>query len=853
MVPRDRIADCSCWSSLRRGQKRPGLGVARPEPPGQHGLGVLVGPLFLGLITQGQGAARHRQVGRLLGLEDGAIEPDVADADVVQPRRRVPLSDLERNRGLDRGRELVRGDVGLLNLAVDIDLHARGLRRAIIRDQHVGPLVQGKLRTSHQLQRVLGPPVHEVGGDSPTLNPEVPTAVVVLIVHAGDDRPGLPAPAQPDPGTEGEGVGAFEIARIDTLEGRPRRIVCLAGVQQVRGARPQGEPQLLDGNQRRQRFTGLGSQPLREIGPGGRRSCRDAALNLAQLEFELRPAVAIPGLRHEDDRGRVLDVPVEGVLGGVVEEGRQLVELTLGERVKLVIVAHGAVRGEAEPHLRDGLGPIARVVDQVLLGDGPSLIGGHVAAVEARGNLLVEGVPGEQVAGELLDGEPVERHVLVEHADHPVAVGPHLAVVVEVVAVRVGITRGVEPVAGAMFAPAGRFKQAVDKPRVRVRCLIGHERLDHLRRRGQAGQIKAEPPDQCPPIGFGGGFQPLLLELRQDEAIDRIADPRLLLHRGQGRPAWCDQRPVRLIRGAGLDPFLQEIFLPGRQRLVQRGRRHELLGVRGIDAREELATLKIAGRDGPELDGGLAAIEPQVGLAGRAVGPVASETVLRQDRPDVAIILGLLRGRRGAARERQQQRPHQGGTSPAPAIRPAACQAQAGQGLRKSAHHRFPRQERKDSGAGTAHPATRCTSRTCPTQCGWPSRGPPLSGCRPAAPQQLPGARSPRHPRGGNPGVIPNGSTRRHGTRKEVLQPAQLAGQERVAATASDQVMEPAIHGPRFLDEPVPVARLHGGELPQVHHQRLEVAGLDPATRQAYGLALQGRAPPGRSRGPLVP
>ena len=70
---------------------------------------------------------------------------------------------------------------------------------------------------------------------------------------------------------------------------------------------------------------------------------------------------------------------------------------------------------------------------------------------------------GQQVAGELLDREPVERQVAVEGADDPVAIGPHLAEVVEVIAVGVGVAGGVEPVAGAVLAPAGRGEQPVDQ------------------------------------------------------------------------------------------------------------------------------------------------------------------------------------------------------------------------------------------------------------------------------------------------------------------------------------------------------------------------------------------------------
>ena len=69
---------------------------------------------------------------------------------------------------------------------------------------------------------------------------------------------------------------------------------------------------------------------------------------------------------------------------------------------------------------------------------------------------------GQQVAGELLDGELVERQVAVEGVDDPVAVGPDLAVVVEVDAVRVGVAGGVEPVAAAVLAPVRRCQQPLD-------------------------------------------------------------------------------------------------------------------------------------------------------------------------------------------------------------------------------------------------------------------------------------------------------------------------------------------------------------------------------------------------------
>lgn len=62
----------------------------------------------------------------------------------------------------------------------------------------------------------------------------------------------------------------------------------------------------------------------------------------------------------------------------------------------------------------------------------------------------------QQVAGELLDRELIERLIAVERRNDPIAVGPHLAIVVEMQTVRVGITGRIEPVAAAVFASAAR-------------------------------------------------------------------------------------------------------------------------------------------------------------------------------------------------------------------------------------------------------------------------------------------------------------------------------------------------------------------------------------------------------------
>ena len=80
---------------------------------------------------------------------------------------------------------------------------------------------------------------------------------------------------------------------------------------------------------------------------------------------------------------------------------------------------------------------------------------------ETGGHELVESPVRQHVAGDLLGGELVPRHVRGEGADHPVAVGPDGAVVVNMDAVGVRIARGIEPVTSEVLGAGGGGEQAV--------------------------------------------------------------------------------------------------------------------------------------------------------------------------------------------------------------------------------------------------------------------------------------------------------------------------------------------------------------------------------------------------------
>ena len=76
----------------------------------------------------------------------------------------------------------------------------------------------------------------------------------------------------------------------------------------------------------------------------------------------------------------------------------------------------------------------------------PAPLGAHqIEPIETGGDLLLPRGLGEQIAGNLLARELVERHVAGEGPDHPVAVGPHRDFLIAVIADAVAIAHKIEP------------------------------------------------------------------------------------------------------------------------------------------------------------------------------------------------------------------------------------------------------------------------------------------------------------------------------------------------------------------------------------------------------------------------
>jgi hypothetical protein len=302
-------------------------------------------------------------------------------------------------------------------------------------------------------------------------------------------------------------------------------------------------------------------------------------LGSRQIELRLRDPVIAAGSAED----RVLPV---------VEEREQTIVIPLRERVVLVVVALRAGDRGAEPHGTGRVDAIDERLPTRLLDVDAALLVQEGVAVEARRDALFARGVRQHVAGQLLDREPVERHVAVERVDHPVAVLPHRPEAVLLVTVRVGVPGEVEPRPRPPLAVMRRGEQAIDDALVGVRGGVGEEGVALLERRGKADEVERDAAEQRFPRGFGRWRQPLGLEPGEHEAVDGRADPALVAD-GRRRMAHGPHvRPVlRHVGGRGggrlaggvrprralVDPPDEERNLPPVQRVLVE--RHAVLAV----------------------------------------------------------------------------------------------------------------------------------------------------------------------------------------------------------------------------------------------------------------------------------
>ena len=140
-----------------------------------------------------------------------------------------------------------------------------------------------------------------------------------------------------------------------------------------------------------------------------------------QSPLESHPASSVPQVRRLDLRLLIPFLTIDRV----VEEGKELVVLLLGERIVLVIVTLGTGECRAQPKSCSSVGAIHHTFDAGFLGVHSTFHVDHRVAMKPGSNFLIERGIGQHVACELFDSELIKRQIPVESFDHPVAVFPH--------------------------------------------------------------------------------------------------------------------------------------------------------------------------------------------------------------------------------------------------------------------------------------------------------------------------------------------------------------------------------------------------------------------------------------------
>ena len=226
-----------------------------------------------------------------------------------------------------------------------------------------------------------------------------------------------------------------------------------------------------------------------------------------------------------------------------------------------MIVALGAAHGRAKPGDGHGAHAVAGVLGQVFARLSAPFPSHHVQAIEAGRDQLLGRRVRQQVAGELLDGELVERFVAVERVDDVIAVRENALALIAVVSDRVGEPCQIEPGNGHSFTVMGRLEQPIDHALVGAGIGVPLEGADLFGRWRQTDQVEREPADEGWPVGLGRWGNRLRFETAQNERVDRVADPARVPDGGHARTFRRNIGPVGLVLCSLGNPLLEQVFL----------------------------------------------------------------------------------------------------------------------------------------------------------------------------------------------------------------------------------------------------------------------------------------------------
>ena len=312
-----------------------------------------------------------------------------------------------------------------------------------------------------------------------------------------------------------------------------------------------------------------------------------------------------------------------------------------------MVVAFAAHVGLREPCGADAFHAIGHGFRLVFLGLRAAFLGGEDEAVVGAGDACFVGNIGQQIASDLFDGESVEAFIRVEGADNVVAIWRDVSGVVGVIASGVGVADEVEPPHGHALAVMRGGEEFFDELFVGVGSFVIHERVEFLGLWREAGDIEINAAAKRGVVGLRGVLDSERCVAREDKSINRIARKSGFARCGRCRFFRRDVCPVLLILRALLDPFPQDFFVARAQLAVLLFRRHHVVLVLGRDALPHFALIRFSGQNRKRpiqfRHRRFAHIEPQVGLAGFRVEAMASKTIVRKNRADIAVVFHFRR------------------------------------------------------------------------------------------------------------------------------------------------------------------------------------------------------------------
>ena len=265
------------------------------------------------------------------------------------------------------------------------------------------------------------------------------------------------------------------------------------------------------------------------------------------------------------------------------EDAEESVVIPCGDGVELVVVAAGAGNGQPLKRLAER---VDLVLDHLRLFEGD--VGGrgrdlhHPLAAGAENGLVDSEhgiVPGRQeITGQMLGKKAIVGHVGVHRPDDVIAIPPGVGDrIVADIAAGLAEPHQVEPVFGPVLAERRALEQFVYELGRGIGTRVVHK-LRHLLGRGrQADERDLQPADERGAVGRRRGLESAGDYFFEQEAIDRLGEPRPMRRVGRERHLRHGNRgdrlprPVRTPRGELRRPRLTAGRLRCRRRIGQAG------------------------------------------------------------------------------------------------------------------------------------------------------------------------------------------------------------------------------------------------------------------------------------------